>query len=198
MATSAKAEKVLLAATELFMRYGYARVTMADLAQASGMSRPALYLVFPGKEEIFNAVVETIDRRAHARLRQNIAELPTMHARLLHVCQDWFGNLHRLQINTPDSRDMDDLVFPVVRDVYERLQSLLAEILSEGAAQAGAAIDAEALARLLVFSIRGCREVARDASDLQASITLQVKLVAAAVDNVQDIFDHVDARRAAE
>ena len=55
----------------MFFRYGYARTTMADLASAAGLSRPALYLVFPGKAEVFQAVVEWLSehllKRASAR-----------------------------------------------------------------------------------------------------------------------------------
>ena len=50
-------EKIIDAATQVFLRYGYRRVTMGDLAQAAHMSRPALYVVFPSKEEIFTAVM---------------------------------------------------------------------------------------------------------------------------------------------
>ena len=52
-----KREAVLAAARQVFMRYGYRRVTMGDIADAAKMSRPALYLVIPSKEEIFTAVV---------------------------------------------------------------------------------------------------------------------------------------------
>lgn len=33
---------------------------MADIAAAAGMSRPALYLLFPGKEAVFRAVAEAL------------------------------------------------------------------------------------------------------------------------------------------
>ncbi len=42
-------------ATDLFLRYGHARTTMGDVAGEAGISRPALYLVFPRNEDIFTA-----------------------------------------------------------------------------------------------------------------------------------------------
>jgi len=54
----AKRDKVLTAARDVFIRYGYKRVTMNDIAEAAGISRPALYLVFESKEEIFKSVYE--------------------------------------------------------------------------------------------------------------------------------------------
>ena len=42
----AKRDKVLAAARGIFLRYGFKRVTMNDIAEAASISRPALYLVF--------------------------------------------------------------------------------------------------------------------------------------------------------
>ncbi|MES0101866.1 TetR/AcrR family transcriptional regulator [Mesorhizobium sp. M0019] len=33
---------------------------VGDIAQASGLTRPTLYLTFPDKERVFEAVVETM------------------------------------------------------------------------------------------------------------------------------------------
>lgn len=179
-----KADRVLAAAHDLFMRYGYTRVTMGDIAREAGMSRPALYLVFPGKEDIFNAVVEAVDRRGRDALMSEITQFADMYAQLCHVCTGWFGRLYDLQQRVPDARDMDDLSFPVVGGVYERLQVLLASILITGAAKRGVAVDASALARILVFSIRGFRASARDGDDYREMIEAQVGLVAGVIDGI--------------
>ena len=51
----AKAKKniVFEAAHEVFAQYGYKRTTMNDIAQAADISRPALYLIFDNKENLF-------------------------------------------------------------------------------------------------------------------------------------------------
>ena len=49
-------DAVLDAALGVFSAYGYRRTTMADLARAAGMSRPALYLLFANKEALFRAL----------------------------------------------------------------------------------------------------------------------------------------------
>ena len=60
MANEDKHERAVAAAAEQFMRYGFQRTTMADIARAAGMSRPALYLLFPGKEQAFEALRDVI------------------------------------------------------------------------------------------------------------------------------------------
>jgi AcrR family transcriptional regulator len=50
-----KKSRILTAARSVFLSYGYKRVNMNDIAEAAGVSRPALYVLFKNKEEIFIA-----------------------------------------------------------------------------------------------------------------------------------------------
>jgi AcrR family transcriptional regulator len=56
--------RILEAALEKFSAYGFSRTSMADIAAAAEMSRPALYLHFRNKEEILRATLESVLRRA--------------------------------------------------------------------------------------------------------------------------------------
>ena len=69
---SDKERRILEAAYGVFFRYGYARTTMGDLASAAGLSRPALYLVYPGKAEVFAAVVEWFIASTLAAMRASL------------------------------------------------------------------------------------------------------------------------------
>jgi TetR/AcrR family transcriptional regulator len=53
---AAKRDSIVSAALTVFGRYGYRRTSMELIAQAARMSRPALYQVFTGKEDVFRAV----------------------------------------------------------------------------------------------------------------------------------------------
>jgi len=48
-----KRDLVFDAAADVFSRYGFRRTSMNDIAQAAGISRPALYLMFENKEDLF-------------------------------------------------------------------------------------------------------------------------------------------------
>jgi len=50
-AAMARRDDIVRAAIGVFLRYGYARTTMRDIAQATGLTRPTLYLTFPTKSE---------------------------------------------------------------------------------------------------------------------------------------------------
>ena len=55
---SAHHEQIIEAARQEFMTYGFADASMRRIAAAAGMSASGLYKHFPGKEEMFAALVE--------------------------------------------------------------------------------------------------------------------------------------------
>lgn len=50
-------EVVLAAALEVFVRYGYRKTAMEDIAVAAGISRPGLYFLFTSKPNLFAAAM---------------------------------------------------------------------------------------------------------------------------------------------
>ena len=50
-------EAVLNAALPLFLRYGYRKTSMEDVARASGFSRQSIYTWYPNKKKLFIGVV---------------------------------------------------------------------------------------------------------------------------------------------
>jgi AcrR family transcriptional regulator len=53
----ARPAELLAAALELFVERGYAATRLEDVARRAGVSKGTVYLYFPGKEELFKAVV---------------------------------------------------------------------------------------------------------------------------------------------
>jgi AcrR family transcriptional regulator len=50
-------EKILHKATEMFLKYGFSRVTMEEIAVELGMSKKTLYRFFPGKEQLLREMI---------------------------------------------------------------------------------------------------------------------------------------------
>ncbi len=50
-------QRILDAAANLIIRYGYDKTTMGDIADAAGIGRGVLYLHFHGKEEVLDALI---------------------------------------------------------------------------------------------------------------------------------------------
>jgi AcrR family transcriptional regulator len=51
---------LLDAAASVFLRFGYRKASMDDVAAAAGLSRQALYLRFANKDELFRAAVQHV------------------------------------------------------------------------------------------------------------------------------------------
>ncbi len=179
--SSEKERRVLSAAREVFVRYGYARTTMADVAQAAGMSRPALYLVFPGKEELFGALIRQMNAEAFRDIQGGLGTLDTLEQRLYLALERWVAQTYDLAYASPDARDLFDYAFPAMREVATEFQAFLADLLREAARAAPLRATPEELARALLFAAHGFKAVAVDGADLRRLIAVQVSLTAAAL-----------------
>lgn len=75
-ARAARRDQIIAAAAECFARSGYHITTMADIAEAAGVSKGTPYLYFPGKEALFLALYEEWDCGLAARVDAAVAGLP--------------------------------------------------------------------------------------------------------------------------
>ena len=67
-ARAARRDQIIAAAAECFARSGYHVTTMADIAEAAGVSKGTPYLYFPSKEALFIALYEEWDCGLAARV----------------------------------------------------------------------------------------------------------------------------------
>src|SRR5438445_12847748 len=56
---SARRQQLLAAAQEVFVANGYHAAAMDDIAERAGVSKPVLYQHFPGKLELYVALLDT-------------------------------------------------------------------------------------------------------------------------------------------
>ena len=77
-------EKVLDAALCVFWRKGYEGASYADLVEAAGVERPALYSAFGNKEALFRKALARYDERYLDYIPEAL-ELPTAHEVAAHV-----------------------------------------------------------------------------------------------------------------
>ena len=68
-AEDAKRARILQAGMKAFLAYGYSRVTMDQIAQTAEMSRPALYLLFKNKADIYRALAAKLVSESFEKAR---------------------------------------------------------------------------------------------------------------------------------
>ncbi|WP_228963599.1 TetR/AcrR family transcriptional regulator [Xanthomonas codiaei] len=84
-----KEARVMDSALQLFLRHGYRKVSMSDIAQAAQMSRPSLYAAFPNKEAIFAAQVARQRDACVAETAQRVRDTQDLHTQLRHLFDIW-------------------------------------------------------------------------------------------------------------
>ncbi len=173
---SDREEKVAVAAEDVFVRYGFARTTMGDIARAAGISRPALYLLFPDKEAIFSRVIEMMDARSLAKIQQAVDRIESVDGKLLHACTVW--GLHGVELASahPDAADLFDFRFPAVREVYERFQQFLVRILEEHVPNWTLPVSRTEFAATLTYGLRGLRYAATDIDHMKRLVDVHVTI----------------------
>ena len=180
---AARRQSILSAAAGVFLRYGYARTTMEDVADAAALSRPALYALFPKKEGIFAAVVKDMNDRKMAELRLAAKNLRSFERKLHHYCENWGAHGVELMESHPDARDLFDISRPAVQAMYEEFIRFLAELLSDGMAHSKLKANPSLMARNLTFAMRGFRDAANNAVEMRQMIALEVDMLLAAISN---------------
>jgi AcrR family transcriptional regulator len=65
-------KSILKEARKSFLHFGYAKSSMNNIAIACGKKKSALYYYFPGKEELFEAVIAEEYARLFKKIQQNI------------------------------------------------------------------------------------------------------------------------------
>ncbi len=57
---SKRQEQILKAATDVFVRKGYKEATIPEIAKSCGLAAGTIYIYYPGKRELFTAVIENL------------------------------------------------------------------------------------------------------------------------------------------
>jgi AcrR family transcriptional regulator len=181
-AAAARRHHIVTAAMSVFSRYGYTRTTMNDIAKAAGLTRPTLYQSFPDKEAVFRAVIDEMATQLFATIQEGLAKYQGLAEKLRFACESWGAAGFALVQANPDAKDMFDLCFEPVKNSYIEFANLIAGILRAPLSKASLNVDAEELARIVLFSIKGFKETARDVEDMRRLIAAHTSVIAYAIE----------------
>lgn len=130
-------EQILVVAARLFARHGFHGVTIADLGAAVGISGPALYRHFPGKEALLTEMLVGISEHLLDGGRQRAGDLPALVAFQLEFA------LREPELIVVQDRDLANLPTESRRRV-RRLQRTYVEIWVEAIRRATPGLTVEA------------------------------------------------------
>ena len=120
-----RSERILRAVSTLIAHYGFDKTTMEDIAREARVSKGALYLEWPGKDELFDALINYEMQRVLLDLQQRITTDPlgVLFSHLYgHTLLALKANPLILALYTHDSRILGDFIYRQdVRRYTERL-----------------------------------------------------------------------------
>jgi AcrR family transcriptional regulator len=181
---AARRAAILDAAAGVFMRFGYKKTSMDDLARAAGLSRQGLYLHFPTKEELFKEGVKRLIEGTRAAGRAALARTDlSVEERVLEM----FVAIHGLMIGQPHAENMNELLLAAKEHVgdaadaldREQVADLTRLFRNEGVARAWKDDDLspKALAENLMATSYGIKHRVATAADYRERMRVAVRIV---------------------
>jgi AcrR family transcriptional regulator len=189
--TQTKEEQVLTAAREVFMRYGFKRATMSDLADAAHISRPALYLIFSSKEEVFRGVVTQIFTELLREVSEGVSKLESVADQLTWAFEVWCVRPFEMIQASPDAKDILESGYEFANEItvqaFADFETILSDVLRPSVrAKADSPFSSEQLAHILTTAALGFKESASSAVQLRQLIKGLITIVLAGLHNQRE------------
>jgi AcrR family transcriptional regulator len=184
--TSDKRKLILDAAFKVFLTYGFRRTTMADIADAAGISRPALYLEFKNKADIYRAgflaMLDRTFRNVDAALD---GDAPLCQRLTAALDAGVVAPLRRLQ-QSPHGAELFEVKQEIAGDLGQDWNAVLEQSLGRALADAAAngeislercCVGASDLARLIVSGAEGVKKRMTDWHQAETDINKIIELM---------------------
>ena len=181
-ADDARRRRLLDAAFGVFMRFGYRKTSMDEVARAADLSRQGLYLHFPSKEGLF---LDTLDHALGKAVGAAAAHLgaaePGLEDRLVAAFDAWLGPSVGL---VGDTTDVFEVSHTLGGAVVARQQGLFAEVVTKALRASGlaaaykpAGLTARQLTDTLYATARGLKELCASRADFGARIAVAARAI---------------------
>lgn len=174
--SDAKRTRILAAALETFLRYGYKRVNMQEIAESAGISRQGLYLYFKTKEDVFAAAVEQRAENLLEEIRRGIEKKKTAADKILYAFDVWTIRDFEREVASPEAREIQEYTHPFMSKSFEKMrekfEAILASVLtaSNAAAKAKGELAPEHVAHLVYSAMRGFKLASKNGPELRTML----------------------------
>jgi AcrR family transcriptional regulator len=179
-------DRIINAAFDLFLRHGYRKVSMSDIAAASAMSRPTLYAAFENKEAIFATLVRRscAQNDAATALRLPAVAAQGLTAQLACLFDIWVIEPAASVIDSVNGVDMmsncGTYAPEALAAIYARLEAHLAAVLAP-AMRSGQQLTAGDIAYILRVATTGIKASADNLPDLRRVVAGMITMAVATV-----------------
>lgn len=188
----AKLVAVYDAAADVFAQYGFRRTTMNDIAQAAGISRPALYLMFDNKEHLFHELAAYRINLALKEAKSVLAGSEPVTERFMNALMVFERVYTEPVANSPHGEELIDVNLSLAADVmskgYGSLVNALAKLLKQAEESGEVSFDNtpmshKAFVELLLSSMKGIKKMAASKEDYRKQTQLVMQIFLAKITN---------------
>jgi len=174
-------ERLLDAALQAFLRYGFRKTSMEEVARGAGLSRQALYLHFETKEVLFRAAVRhALELGLRAASEQLGATDTRLADRLVGAFDEWVGRYVGLW--GADVSDLEEASHRLVGGLIDEYEERFRDAVAKGirastlaAAFKPLGISPRQLADTLGATARGLKHAAKTRADFHERFTIAVR-----------------------
>lgn len=179
-----KESKIVTAAQKLFFKHGLKKVSMSDIAEAAGLSRPSLYSVFANKEAVIGALLRIHLEANHEETMKRLPSQKSLRGQLECLFKIWMIDPFASAIDTPGGKEMMETISEYAPDefavVYADFEKYLEELLKVEMRK-GSEMPAKDLARILTMATKGLKASASTLEELQrlvdGLITMSLRVI---------------------
>lgn len=173
------------AALQIFVRYGYKKASMDEVARAAGLSRQGLYLHFPSKEALYREGVEFLLQRSLTGGRAALTdESRSLEERVTAAFDSMYGQYVESISGTPHLSELLDasrqLMGSLIEDQEQAFRDAVARVLSHAGISAcwrEAKLSARDLVDTLDAVACGLKHRAASRADFRERMRRAVRLV---------------------
>ncbi|MCO5161635.1 MAG: TetR/AcrR family transcriptional regulator [Mesorhizobium sp.] len=185
-----KRQRILERAAKVFLAYGIQRTTMDDIAKAAEMSRPALYLLFRNKIDIYQAIALGYFDASVAAAREVLAGDGPLDTRLNLMLERSIFAMMEEFMRSPHGPEIIDMKNQLAADTLAgwkgAMVRLVAEALDRAARDSGVDLAARGfsagtLASLFFDAVEGMKARLQNLDELREAARSLVCVVTRAV-----------------
>ncbi|HTD98830.1 MAG TPA: TetR/AcrR family transcriptional regulator [Mucilaginibacter sp.] len=134
-----KKEKILDAAYEQFLHYGYSKTTMNEIAGALSMSKALLYYYFPDKSELYIAVTRKLAVGYLKTLEEKISQITDLKAAFVFQIDNHHDfivkNYNFFDFIRLNEQSLPDTIWEIVDHIRQTEMDLLGNAINAEAAK---------------------------------------------------------------
>lgn len=182
--------RIIEGAIRVFLAYGFSRTTMDDIARAAEVSRPALYLVFKNKTDIYRAIAQTMLKDSVETARVALESDDPFDQRMITAIREAMISLIQQFQQSPHGGEILDvknnLAADLIAEWRDALTGLMAGSIAREASRnrvdlATFGLDSRALAQFLLDGLEGMKMRTSDPHEQARAACGLVKVIALAL-----------------